>query len=66
MKSDPIKFERARKRIRDEGLDGLLVKLPENVLYFSNWWPITGWGAVYLPAEGEPILLTPKTESLFA
>ncbi|MHA1341344.1 MAG: M24 family metallopeptidase [Promethearchaeota archaeon] len=63
---DKEKFARAKKLIKEAGFDALLLKLPENVLYFSNWWPITGWGIVLFPVEGEPILLTPTTESLFA
>ena len=60
------KYNRVKKLISEAGLDALLVKLPENVLYFSNWWPITGWGAALIPAEGEPVLITPDSESLFA
>ena len=63
---DNIKFDRAKEAMKKAGLDAILVKLPENVLYFSNWWPITGWGAALVLAEGDPILITPDTESLFA
>lgn len=63
---DNSKFERAKKKIFEAGLDGLLVRLPENVLYFSNWWPITGWGAALILADEEPILITPNSESMFA
>ena len=63
---DTEKFRRAKQLIKDAGLDALLVKLPENVLYFSNWWPITGWGAALIPAEGDPIVITPDSETIFA
>ena len=38
------KYEHIRKQLELADLDALLVKLPENILYFSNCWPITGWG----------------------
>ena len=63
---DKEKYDRVKSKIRDAGLDALLVKLPENVLYFSNWWPITGWGAALVFAEQDPILFAPDTETLFA
>jgi len=66
MKQDKEKFDHIRKLMEKSGFDGLLLKIPENVLYFSNWWPITGWGVVFFNLDEEPILLTPSTESLFA
>jgi Xaa-Pro aminopeptidase len=63
---DKDKYDRVKNKIADAGLDALLVKLPENVLYFSNWWPITGWGAALIFADADPILITPDSESIFA
>jgi Xaa-Pro dipeptidase len=64
--TDSVKYERIRAMMKAAGLDVLLVKLPENVLYFSNYWPVTGWGFAVIPVEGEPILFTPDSEALFA
>lgn len=63
---DKEKYDRAKKAIKKAGLDAIFVKLPENVLYFSNWWPITGWGAALIFSDSDPILFTPNTESIFA
>ncbi|MBD3353452.1 MAG: M24 family metallopeptidase [Candidatus Lokiarchaeota archaeon] len=63
---DKEKFDRVKKGLEKSKLDGLLVRLPENVLYFSNWWPITGWGAAFIPLDGDPILITPDSETIFA
>ncbi len=63
---DKAKYLRIRQMMKTADLDALLVKLPENVLYFSNWWPITGWGFALIFAEGNSLLFVPDTESLFA
>jgi len=63
---DKEKYDRVKKILKDAKLDAILVRLPENVLYFSNWWPITGWGAALVFADADPIMITPNSESLFA
>ena len=62
---DREKSERIKVLLRESGLDGILVRLPENVLYFSNCWPITGWGAALILADDDSILFTPATEAKF-
>lgn len=66
VREDKEKYERIEKKLESSSLDGLLVRLPENVLYFSNWWPITGWGAALILKDEDPVLITPQTEALFA
>ncbi len=63
---DKDKYDRVSKILEESDLDAMFVKLPENVLYFSNWWPITGWGAALVFADRDPVLFTPDTESIFA
>jgi Xaa-Pro aminopeptidase len=41
----------------DRGLDGLVVRAPDNVLYLSNYWCMKGYDVVVFPREGEPTLL---------
>src|SRR5438046_5062681 len=41
----------------EAGLDALLVRAPDNVLYLTNFWPMKGYDAVVFPHEGEPALL---------
>jgi Xaa-Pro aminopeptidase len=62
---DKQKYARVQKMMKDAGLDALLVKLPENVLYFSNWWPITGWGFGLIFADADPIVFAPDSEMIF-
>jgi len=41
----------------DEGLDALVVRAPDNVLYLTNFWGMKGYEAVVFPREGEPVLI---------
>ena len=42
----------------EEGLDALVVRAPDNVLYLTNFWGMKGYDACVLPREGEPVLIT--------
>ena len=43
--------------MRERGLDALVVRAPDNVLYLTNFWGMKGYDAVVFPAEGEPVLI---------
>src|SRR6476659_3856389 len=43
--------------MRDRGLDALVVRAPDNVLYLTNFWGMKGYDAVVFPVEGEPALI---------
>ena len=42
----------------EEGLDALVVRAPDNVLYLTNFWGMKGYDACVFPREGEPVLIT--------
>jgi Xaa-Pro aminopeptidase len=54
---DDAKLERVRARMAAEGLDALVVRAPDNVVYVSNYWPMKGYDVVVFPLEGEAILI---------
>jgi Xaa-Pro aminopeptidase len=54
---DDAKLDRVRTLMADEGLDALVVRAPDNVLYLTNFWGMKGYDAVVFPAEGEPTLI---------
>jgi Xaa-Pro aminopeptidase len=54
---DDAKLERVRALMEEEGLDALVVRAPDNVLYLSNFWGMKGYEAVVFPREGEPTLV---------
>jgi len=62
-------------KIRAKGLDALLVIKPENVRYISGLWGYSNRTeyamprrliSAVVPASGEPVLIVPKLEYLFA
>jgi Xaa-Pro aminopeptidase len=55
---DDTKLDRVRTLMAAEGLDALVVRAPDNVLYLTNFWGMKGFDAVVFPREGEPTLIT--------
>jgi Xaa-Pro aminopeptidase len=54
---DDAKLERVRSLMADEGLDAMVVRAPDNVLYLTNFWGMKGYDACVFPREGEPLLI---------
>src|SRR5207237_1258560 len=54
---DDAKLDRVRSLMEDEGLDALVVRAPDNVLYLTNFWSMKGYDACVFPREGEPVLI---------
>ena len=55
---DDDKLTRVRSLMADQGLDALVVRAPDNVLYLTGFWGMKGYDAVVFPREGEPTLFT--------
>jgi Xaa-Pro aminopeptidase len=54
---DDAKLARVRALMEEEGLDTLVVRAPDNVLYLTNFWGMKGYDACVFPREGEPVLV---------
>ena len=54
---DDTKLDRVRALMDDEGLDALVARAPDNVLYLTNFWSMKGYDACVFPREGEPVLI---------
>src|SRR5204863_8527400 len=54
---DDAKLERVRSLMADDGIDALVVRAPDNVLYLTNFWGMKGYDACIFPREGEPTLI---------
>jgi Xaa-Pro aminopeptidase len=54
---DDAKLDRVRALMRERGLEALVVRAPDNVLYLTNFWGMKGYDAAVFPAEGEPTLI---------
>jgi Xaa-Pro aminopeptidase len=55
---DDAKLERVRALMAEAGLDALVVRAPDNVLYLTSFWGMKGYDACVFPREGEPVLIT--------
>ena len=54
---DDAKLDRVRALMAEEGLDALVARAPDNVLYLTNFWGMKGYEAVVFPQAGEPVLI---------
>jgi Xaa-Pro aminopeptidase len=61
---DEKKIRRVREAMREDRLDALVLRIPENVTYLSGAW--CGRGLTYLifPLEKDPILVHPASETV--
>src|SRR5262245_14793038 len=55
---DDRKLERVRELMARDGIDALVVRAPDNVLYLTNFWGMKGFDAVVFPREGDATLVT--------
>ena len=55
---DEAKLDRVRALMAEKGLDALVARAPDNVLYLTNFWGMKGYDACVFPREGEPVLIT--------
>ena len=66
MKEDREKTARLRKVMENEGLDVLILRLAEDVVYVSGYWPLYGLSCVFFPLDDEPSIITITDEELHA
>jgi Xaa-Pro dipeptidase len=53
------RFEWLQKNMRDFNLDVVVLRLPENVVALSGYWPRNGFSFVVVPSQGNPCLIVP-------
>ena len=53
---DDAKLDRVRSLMAEQGIDAIVARAPDNVLYLTNFWGMKGWDAVVFPREGDPTL----------
>jgi Xaa-Pro dipeptidase len=54
---DEPKLNRVRRLMKEQDLDALVVRAPDNMVYLTNYWCMKGYDAAIFPREGEPTLL---------
>jgi Xaa-Pro aminopeptidase len=60
---DDAKLDRVRALMAEEGIDAVVARAPDNVVYLSGFWGMKGFDAVVFPAEGEPTLFCLEASS---
>ncbi len=63
---DMLRRERLREKMQESDLDALVCRLPENVVYITNYWPHHGFSLAVVPQEGKPLLFLPEIEQEYA
>jgi Xaa-Pro dipeptidase len=53
------RLNRMRKAMEAERLDALVLRLPENVLLLSGFWPMIGATVLVYPLHGDPVCILP-------
>jgi Xaa-Pro aminopeptidase len=54
---DEAKLVRVRDLMDERGLDALVVRAPDNVLYLTNFWGMKGYDVCVFPRTGDPVLI---------
>ncbi|MBT9332381.1 M24 family metallopeptidase [Paracidobacterium acidisoli] len=54
------RLNRMRLAMEAQGLDALVVSLPENVLLLSGFWPMIGASVLVFPLHGAPVCILPE------
>src|SRR5271167_2826509 len=54
---DEPKLQRVRELMKQQGLDALVVRAPDNLVYLTNYWCMKGYDIAVFPSEGEPTLI---------
>jgi Xaa-Pro aminopeptidase len=53
---DDAKLDRVRSLMAEHGVDAIVARAPDNVLYLTGFWGMKGYDAVVFPREGDPTL----------
>jgi Xaa-Pro dipeptidase len=63
MSIDPDRISRNKNALRENSLDAFICRLPENVVFLSGWWPLTGTSWIIFTADGYSHLIVPACEA---
>ncbi|GBC71890.1 Xaa-Pro dipeptidase [Candidatus Calditenuaceae archaeon HR02] len=63
---DDEKISKIKDAMEREGIDVLVLRLPENVVYLSGYWPFFGVSYIVFPLDSEPCIIPHQGEEEYA
>jgi Xaa-Pro aminopeptidase len=63
---DRTKLDRFRSMMAASGLDAVVVRAPDNIVYLTDYWSMKGYDAAVFPVSGEPVLVVLEPQLSFA
>lgn len=63
---DKVRLERLQGLMKEQGIDALVCRLPENVVYLTEYWPHHGVSVAVVLQTGAPQLYLPEVEAEWA
>ncbi|MCX8025301.1 MAG: aminopeptidase P family N-terminal domain-containing protein [Thermanaerothrix sp.] len=60
--SKRLRVEKLQRLMQKEDISVIICRLPENVVYITDYWPHHGISVALLPREGKPVLFVPEVE----
>ena len=60
--ADTQRLGRLQNGMAQAGLDAVVCRLPENVLYVTGYWPVIGASTAVLTKDGDVTLIPPRSE----
>ncbi len=57
-----LRISSAQKMMCEQNLDAIVVRLSENVVLFSRYWPRNGFSFVYIPQKGTATIICPESD----
>jgi Xaa-Pro dipeptidase len=63
---DKARIERLQKKMKEQNLAALVCRLPENVVYLTDYWPHHGFSVAVMPQQGKAMLLLPEVEQEYS
>ncbi len=54
------RIEQCQKLMKVDGLDAVIVRMSENVVLYSGYWPLNGFSFVFIPQIGEATVICPE------
>ena len=54
---DHTRLERVRALMGEAGIDVIVARAPDNVVYLTDYWPMKGYASVMFPADGDSTLV---------